>query len=1079
MSCRKWLVRGLVFSALSGMVLTAIVYEAWTCPAAMRGQVLAKLSARFIGATVNVESAHLRLLGGTAVREVRLTRRGGVDNRDLLYVPSGVIYHDKERLLDGALALRKMELDHPVIRLARGRDGKFNWEGVLGPVDLSERVPTLVVRHGTLLVEDDVRPTPILEIQDLTLTVINDPLPTFVVEGAGRSDVLGPVKLSARFQRATGEGSATIELSLIPVGPALIQRMSFIQPEVAVQLHNLEGRGALRAALTFRPGTSQPVSYDINGSLSKGTFSHSRLPLQLENVEASVHAVNGSVPLAQMTANFSGPNGPGRIETSVHDLVLPPPASDKDVSVEVEDFAREADLKIEHLVISPGLLAQLPEPAREIDHDYHPEGPVTVSCSFRRDGPGAWHKDWVIRPEGVRGKFHKFAYEIDRVTGSIEMTTRQDRCSDATVHLVGYAGKNPVAIKGEIHGPKATSAIDFEIAADNVPVDGKLFEALPADGAAPVRKIVRQFLSHRSRELGLDRAPMGIANIRATVCRQHGASDFENCFLIAFRNASIQYDLFPLPLEHASGVIDVRPHDRWECRGFRGEHAGGEIRVECHSEPADRSAVTNAGERTGRIMVEVQGRDVPIDADFEQALAPPVAPGRAALQKTFQTLALGGRLNFAAHVEDRPGEAQDFAAAVRVRGCTMKPAFFRYAMGDVGGLVRYVHNRPDLHRPDHVYLEQLSAQHGPTLLRMDKGEIVLKQGGGYYASFDGVTGSGLRTDADLLAALPLPIRKGVTSLQLETPVDVETALKVDAGPDPTMPPVIWWDGGARLHEAKLRTGVPLTGVEGFVYCCGRHDGHQLDQGLFGNILLNRVTAFGQPLQNLRCHFEISPMEPERLRLRDMNAELFAGNIGGEAKVDFGPVFRYEVVLHALGIDLEKFGRHNLGQGVDLQGPATASLAVWGEGADVSGLKGNGTVGVASGKIYHLPVLLDLIKAFGLRLPDRTAFEQAHLDFGIDGERVTVRKLELYGNAISLRGQGTMNINGGDLNLDFNADWARFGQVLPTGVSALPRAISDQLLKIKLRGALNAPRFEKELVPGVVEPMKRVLRGGGV
>ena len=362
---------------------------------------------------------------------------------------------------------------------------------------------------------------------------------------------------------------------------------------------------------------------------------------------------------------------------------------------------------------------------------------------------------------------------------------------------------------------------------------------------------------------------------------------------------------------------------------------------------------------------------------------------------------------------------------------------------------------------------------------MAQGDILLKPGGGYYASFDGVRGTGLRADGDLLAAVPAPVRKGLDAVQLETPVDVETRLRVDAPPDPAVPPVIWWDGGARLHEAKLRTGVELSGVEGYVYCCGSHDGHQLDQGLLGNVLLSQVTVFGQPVSNLRGHFEISADKPDRFCIRDLNAELFAGNVGCEAKVDFGSTLRYEVVLHALGIDLEKFGRHNLGPRVAIQGPATASLALWGEGTEVAGLKGNGNVGVASGKLYQLPVLLDLIKGFGLRLPDRTAFEQAHLDFGIDGEKVQVRTLELYGNAISLRGQGTMNINGGDLNLDFNADWARFGQVLPTGISALPRAISDQLLKIKLRGSLGSPRFEKELAPGLVEPVKRVFGGGGV
>jgi hypothetical protein len=524
-------------------------------------------------------------------------------------------------------------------------------------------------------------------------------------------------------------------------------------------------------------------------------------------------------------------------------------------------------------------------------------------------------------------------------------------------------------------------------------------------------------------------------------------------------------------------VLDVRPHDHWECRGFRGEHAGGEFRVECHSEPAGPAGRCPGG-RTDRIVVDVRGRDVPIDADFEQALAPPAAPGRAALQKTFRTLGVSGRLAFAAHVEDRPGQPQDFEADVTVRGCAIKPAFFRYAMSDVGGTVRFVRSRPEEHRPDYVSLAGLGARHGPTLLGMEGGEIILKPGGGYYGHFKGVRATGLRSDADLLAALPPPVRKGLDALHLETPVDVATELRVDAPADPGAPPVIWWDGGARLRDARLKVGAELKGVEGTVCCCGKHDGHQLDEGLVGNVLLARASVFGQPVQNVRGQFEVSPESPETFRVRNLTAELFSGTLGGEAHVVTGPVPRYEVVLQAIGIDLQQFGRHNLGPNIDLQGPVTASVALWGEGTEITGLRGNGHVGVASGKLYHLPLLLDLVKAFGLRLPDRTAFEQALLDFGIEGERILVRKLELYGNAVSLRGQGSLNVGGGDLNLDFNADWARFGQVLPTGVSALPRALSDQLLRIKVRGSLGSPRFEKELVPGVVEPVKRAFGSGG-
>src|SRR6516165_155009 len=171
MAWRKWLVRSLVFSVLGLVILAALLYEAWTNPAAVRRQVLAKLHKIFIGATVSVDSARLRLLGGIGVRDLRMARRDELDRGDFLYVPSAVIYHDKEHLLDGTLGVRKIELDRPRVRVVCERDGRVNLSGLLAPPDLSERVPTLIVRRGVLVLEDrrDAAPRVLLEIKDLNL----------------------------------------------------------------------------------------------------------------------------------------------------------------------------------------------------------------------------------------------------------------------------------------------------------------------------------------------------------------------------------------------------------------------------------------------------------------------------------------------------------------------------------------------------------------------------------------------------------------------------------------------------------------------------------------------------------------------------------------------------------------------------------------------------------------------------------------------------------------------------------------------------------------------------------------------
>jgi hypothetical protein len=1066
MALRKWLVRGLVLAVLGGLVFIALLYQAWTSPAAVRAQLLGKLRARFVGATVGIEWARLRLLGGIAVGEVRLARRDGLDSRDFAYVPAGVLYHDKEHLLEGIFGLRKMVLERPVLRLVRERDGSCNWQGILGPVDLRERVPTLVIQQGTLLLEDRAFPgAPVLEVRDLNLTAVNNDPMVIEVEGAGRTDVAGPVRLRGRFRRDTGEAAATIQLPAVPVGPALVQRLAHFRPELAAHLRQLSGTGQLRASLAYAPGDGGGLHYDAAVSLAGGEFAHAQLPIPLAGLEASARVADGRVAQARASAELrcDHPDGPPpRFELAVRDATFA-----GEVAGCLEELAREGEYRIDHLPITAELLDAVPDAlrplAREVNEDYAPRGPVSLALAFRREG-GQLRRAWAVRPEGIRGRFRAFPYPLEDVTGTVEGHAGggDDR---VTVHVTGRASGRPVKVDGEARGPKGASEVAFEIEADDVPLDDKIFDALPARS----QQLARQFLPERSRREGLRAAPMGRGDVRATVRRPGGQKAFANRYVVTFKDAALQYDQFPLPLEGVSGVLDLLP-DHWECRGFRGTHGAGEVRVDGRSYPLPPApapaAAGEAAPRPERVAVAIQGRDVPMDAEFVRALAPPGMPGRAALQAAWKTLALAGNISFRADVEEQPDQPQDLDVAVAVRSCTLRPAFFPYPMEEVSGTVRYARDR--------VVLRDVRARHGAGVLGVKSGEVVLLPAGGFYCKLDSVHGGNLEPDAALREALPRPLRRGLEALELRDPVTVETDLIVKVPAGPGGPAVVWWDGGAVLHGAGFKAGVDLSKVDGRVHCCGRHNGQQLD-GVVGNVLLEQATVFGQPVRNLHARLEVAPESPDVLRVRDVKAELFGGSLGGEGRVEFGPPLRYEAVLRAVGVQLEQFGRHNnLGPDADLQGPATGSLALRGEGADIGGLRGNGRMDVARGKLYRLPPLMNLLKAFGLRAPDRTAFEEAHVEFEVEGPQARVRRLELFGNAVSLRGQGSLNLDGSDLNLDFNADWGRLGQVLPAAVGEIPRAISDQLLRIKVRGKVGEPRYDKELVPGVVEPLRRAF-----
>lgn len=1079
MTWRKWLVRSLVFSVLGVIVLVALLYEAWTNPSAMRRTVHAKLGTVFTGATVSIESARLRLLGGIAVREIRMARRDDLDRGDFLYVPSAVIYHDKEHLLDGTLAVRKIELDRPRLRIVREQDGRLNLAGVLSPPNLKEPVPTIIIRHGTILIEDRSHSASgaLLEIKDVNLTLLNDPLSTLNIDGAGHSDVVGPVRIQARYHRPTDAASAILDLSQVPINTDLIQRIAAFCPEAATHLRQLRGMGKVHLTLVHRPEAEESWSYDLRCQLNKGEWTHARLPVPLEQIEASLTCRNGRVPHAELTAR----SGAALIQVKLSDLAWP-----GHEPRDIEECVRELDAHVEHLHVAAPCYDRLPPVCQHLWELYRPLGPVSLHYTYCRTAPERWRKHWEIRPEGMSARFKHFPYPIETVTGKVEVDLSSDHDDTIQVNLAGRGGDRPVTVKGSVRGDQANE-VDLVVAADDVPVDHELMRALPEKS----REVARTFLPTRSRELGLSRQPLGLiqpaglANIKVFIRRNRGRTEFANRYVIALHDASLRYNLFPYPLENVSGVLDIQP-DHWECQNFHGTHKGGEFWVNgCsfHVDVPEGNGVVAAGgpaasaadvppesRRPQRecVQVAIRGKRILLDREFEQALSPPEVPGRAALSNAWAMLALKGRLNFEAVVVDRPDQPQDIDVAVDVRGCTMQPEFFPYAMSEVSAGVRYAHGR--------VYVKDVSAKHGAGALGLKEAVIVLKPAGGFQAWFKGIRGQKILVDEPFLRALHPMMRRGLEPLRIGNPIDVETGLVLDAPAVPGQPMKIWWDGGAFLHDQVFQAGVEVSDVEGQIWCWGHHNGRQFE-GVKGYAVLERASILGQPFQNLQGRIEIAPDSPDVLRLHDLKADLFGGFVGGAARFEFGPTMHYEVKLDALHVQLEQFGRHNhLGADAQLQGPARASLHLTGEGTDLSGLKGNGRIEVANGKLYRLPLLLDLLKAFGLRVPDRTAFEQARMIFAIEGPQMRIHGLDLFGSAISLRGQGTLDLDGSNLNLDFSADWGRMPQMLPAGISDLSQALSDQLFKIKLRGKLSAPKFEKELMPGVVDPIKKALGG---
>lgn len=1024
MSWRKGFVRGLVFLIVAACAATLVWYQHFTNPAAVRQQVLDKFRALFPGAEVSVESARLHILGGIRIGEIRLWRKDDPDRAEIARIPSAILYPDKEKLLDGTLTLRKVELQRPRLKVQRNPDGTWNLQGLAGPSHSAAPLPTIVIQQGTLIFEDQVEGGSglSLELTDVNLTLINDPVSTLNVEGSAASPVAGKVQFNAQWQRGTGAMTVSLTAQNVPLGAGWSERLACAALAGKLRGLVLEGKAQVKAEISYRPAETSPLSYDVRVQVQEGKLQHPLLPLSLEGLEAVVRLAAGEARVDKLKAR----SGAALIEG--HGLArLPAP-----------DQSWEAHLEVKHLDISDALTARLPEKLRKLQQLFQARGPATVrlDASFSDGGfdvlPSGANSAVAFLPENLSATFEKFPYPLKRITGSVKHDLRALKTD---VDLTAFAGERPVSIKGAWEGQGEQSQCRLDIAATEVIIDEKLLNALPA---AP-QKRVRGF------------NPTGKVDIKYHLSKEAGG-EFRNEYHLRVHGAAARWDLFPYDLEIVSGLIDVYPDNHLEFRDFQASHKnGGKLFLSGRAFPRP--------DGTPGLVLELAGKQVALDEDLKQGLT-----GIPGLAKTWDALRPRGRMDFAAVIDRTSPKLEEMDVQLTLQGCTLVPTFFAYPFENCAGNIRYRRNR--------VEIDRMYARRRDTEVSIVQGTIDLHAGGGFYADLSDLRFRQLQLDEELLPALPPSVRAAVKGLDVRGSLAGKARLVVAQRAEPGAAPDLFWDGQLWFSDLALNAGLEISRAAGTLACRGRFDGRQI-QGINGNLILDTATLLQQPFRNVHVSLIVQEDQPQVLLL-NLKAPVHGGDVTGQVRLEFGPHLRYDLNLTASRIDLERLGHNLLGPKNQLKGSAMGRLVLSGQGTGVGALEGSASIDVYNGHLLNLPLLLDLLKFLGLRWPDRTAFEEVHAQCAIHGRRVQVGRLELLGSPISLYGKGGFNLDGTGMELDFYPSWARVEQVLPPGIRSVPPAISKNLLIIAMRGQVGGDpgglKFHKKPLPFLVDPL---------
>jgi hypothetical protein len=1164
MSLRSWAIRGLILSGVAAIVALAWLANSWVSPERVRAQVMDNLHALFNDddpshtVEIQVGSARMRILGGIAVSDLKLTRKGA--DSPFLSVPSAILYHDKEQLNRGQLVIKRIVLESPELSLERSADGKWNIAGMFkeGPAD--KPVPTFVINDGTVhIVDRGPEPLPTIVLSGLQLTLLNESIPVLAIQARAAAKGLGPVIARARLNRITGVLSLGLELSEFPFGEVVAGNAERFAPGLAQHLAGLKATASIRADLTYTPDAARVSTkwqHDIWVELKDARYTHSGLPWPVENIVAAVHIVNGWVELKDAAAQIAGAKIKLSLESRVDETAKPksPPAESDDVLKQLEDHLARLELSINGLALDDVLFRVLPPRAQRVRQQFSPVGQVDLSYKFTRES-AAWRRELELRPKQIAMSYEKFKYPVTEVGGWVKRTVTHAGEPVTAIDLLGTAAGQKITIKGQITGDGEDPGINLRVTGANIPIDEALFAAFPPKYA----EMVKRFRA------------AGHGDFVAECVQAPGVNLCENEFRIDIRNATLCHVEFPYPLEKVKGQLivrvaasdpthPVRPGEAREVLPDRDEiildrftavHAGASISLHGSKRPIPKSS-------DKILQLHVEANNCPADNDLKAIC------GAFKIDSIWSTFNPRGKLAFNADVNlieradlNRPdreptiNSTTDLKLRFDFSGATVTPTFFPYELNDFSGSLTY--------KEGQVLLKSFTAWHGDSRLKLASGETRFYSDGIVFADLYGLDVKPLIADEQFIKALPSKLGSGVDALNLKgraelhvnqltvlTPPDLpsnpkpspnlppvgpisrslyqgrplgQNALPMNAGvmevpqvlqrqplggvspamlvsrgqspaaiAPPSQPdPVVYWNLELKLMSASLDTGVEWDQVFGSVWCEGRYESTHTGQ-VRGALWIDSTAIAGQPVARISGKFAADEQRPDPARMGEylpsvleftrLSGELFHGVLGGEARVALTAPVRFNLWLNATDVQLNEVAKHyKLGSDADLKGIAQAQLQLQNSLDPMTGqlvVEGWGKIDVPTGRMYNLPILLDLVKIFKFDTPDKTAFEEAHAIFRIHGDRVKVEQIDLIGRAVCLGGYGEFDTSGNYVKFDFYTIISQvLARLINTPVGDLTAFLSKNLLVIKLTRENGELKYKQEAVPIVSELARTV------
>lgn len=850
-------------------------------------------------------------------------------------------------------------------------------------------------------------------------------------------------------------------------------------------LKNLSGIVNLQASAVGSTQLNGLPSFSVNGDFSQLSIDDVKIPMPIQQASGKFQINNQGLSIT----NASGTLGQGEFLNCNYAQagILNRNQWHLDGRINQFDFQH-----------NPRIARWLPESCRKFCKEFSPNG--TSDFDFNFDFDGSKLKRTInANLTSMSFSYFKMPYQIDNCSGRVECIN-----DGLTFRVQAIDHRQRFDFKGLVTGigNSPTFEIDMSVPSD-IPIDQKLLEAL--DAVPKLSKVVRSF------------QPTGLIGGIGRIERQVPNGAVKKSFDVRVKQCSIRHDNFDYPIHHINGLIQARDSD-FTFTNLTGNNGSGTV-------------TCNGGWNPIRgLGVRFNCQSIPLNDQLRFALKPEIREiwngfrprGTLDSMRVDMTLPINQR-EVDVVVEAKMEKATD---ATQANYLSIHPVWFPYQINHVVGTVNIGNGQIKLTDIEGKHQKTWIACQGDGRYSNDTWSVKLRD------MFVG----GLKADEDFLKAIPSSLATPIQKLNFEGLMTVEGELSVagskrlvrptsqiaayrnntvlNANPISSInnslanavqpasstiqstqqPTTLAWDLELVLNQAKMQVGFPVENVFGGVKLVGEYDGRNatcrgdlnIDSLTLYDIQVTKIRGpiwldnfrsaagvFAKPGLTLENQNNISPLANSGFEPKSLTGQMQRGKVHFDAQMNTGA--RGEFYLQATLEDgcLKTACREFGSQLKNVEGHSFAAVRMTGDYTGSHSHRGNGSIQLRQAKIYELPVFLSMLKILKIRPADRTAFDTGNIDFEIQGETIDFKKMEFLGDAISLIGNGKMNLDW-DIDLNFYSIIGRNLINIPL-ISELYRAGSQKTLWINVTGKLDNPQTNRHVLPQLNDSLQQIFQ----